>query len=49
MPFHLKMAGASSTADARVKVPLFQKVTFFLKYSTETALIKDKHTSNDLF
>ena len=37
MPFHLKMTGASSTADARVKVPSFQKVTFFynMKYSTE--------------
>ena len=32
MPFHFKMTGASSTADARVKVPSFQKVTFFLKY-----------------
>ena len=27
-----KMAGSSCTDDARVKVPLFQKVTFFLQY-----------------
>ena len=32
MPFHLKMTGASVTADARVKVPSFQKVTFLLQY-----------------
>ena len=65
MPFHLKMTGTSSTDDAKVKVPSFQKVTFFLQYeySTEmpsicifvcmkmflTAVIKDEHTSNDLF
>ena len=38
MPFHLKMTGTSSTDDARVKVPSFQKVTFFpynMKYTTE--------------
>ena len=29
MPFHLKMTGASYADDARVKVPSFQKVTFF--------------------
>ena len=32
MPFHLKMTGTSSTDDARVKEPSFQKVTFFLQY-----------------
>ena len=32
MPFHFKMAGTSSTDDARVKVPSFQKVAFFLQY-----------------
>ena len=32
MPFHLKMTGTSSTDNARVKVPSFQKVTFFLQY-----------------
>ena len=37
MPFHLKITGTSSTDDARVKVPLFQNVTFSynMKYSTE--------------
>ena len=38
MPFHLKMTGTSSTDDARVKVPSFQKVLFFsynMKYSKE--------------
>ena len=30
--FHLKMTGASCTDDASVKVPSFQKVTFFLQY-----------------
>ena len=32
MPFHLKMTGVASTADTRVKVPSFQKVTIFLQY-----------------
>ena len=32
MPFYLKITGTSSTDDARVKVPSFQKVTFFLQY-----------------
>ena len=32
MSFHLKMIGTSTTGDARVKVPLFQKVKFFLQY-----------------
>ena len=27
-----KMTGTSSTEDAKVKVPSFQKVTFFLQY-----------------
>ena len=60
MPFHLEMTSASCTADARVKVPSFQKVTFFLQYEMPsicifvciklflTAVIKDEHTSNDL-
>ena len=30
--FHLKMTGTSCRDDARVKVPSFQKVTFFLQY-----------------
>ena len=30
--FHLKMTGTSCTDDAGVKVPSFQKVTFFLQY-----------------
>ena len=30
--FHLKLTGTSGTDDARVKVPSFQKVTFFLQY-----------------
>ena len=63
MLFHLKMTGTSSTADARVKVPSFQKITFFLQYEIFhrdaihlyfvcmkmflTAMIKDKHSSND--
>ena len=29
MPFHLLVTGTSSTDDARVKVPSFQKVTIF--------------------
>ena len=29
---HLKMTGTSTTDDATVKVPLFQKVNFFLQY-----------------
>ena len=35
------MTGTSCTDDARVKVPLFQKVTFFynIQYSTETISI----------
>ena len=57
------MTGTSSTDNARVKVPSFQKVLFSynMKYSAEmssicifvcmkiflTAVIKDKHTSND--
>ena len=32
MPFYLKMTGASSTADARVKGPSFQKSPFSLQY-----------------
>ena len=32
MPFYLKMTGMSCTDDASVKVPSFQKVTFFLQY-----------------
>ena len=32
MSFHLKMTGMSCTDHARVKVPSFQKVTFFLQY-----------------
>ena len=32
MPFHLKMTGTSDTDNSRVKVPSFQKVTFFLQY-----------------
>ena len=32
MSFHLKMIGTSCTDDARVKVPSFQKVTFFQQY-----------------
>ena len=32
MPFYLKMTGTTFTDDARVKVPLIQKVTFFLQY-----------------
>ena len=41
MSFHLKMTATSGTDDARVKVPSFQKVTFFynMKYSTETRSI----------
>ena len=30
--FHLKMTGTSWSDDARVKVPSFQKVPFFLQY-----------------
>ena len=30
--FNLKMTDTSCTDDARVKVPTFQKVTFFLQY-----------------
>ena len=30
--FHIKMTGTSCTDDAGVKVPSFQKVTFFLQY-----------------
>ena len=40
--FHLKIIGISCKDDARVKVPSFQKVTYFstiLKYSTETLFI----------
>ena len=33
MPFHLKMTGTSSADDVRVKVPSFQRVTFFLQYA----------------
>ena len=38
---YLKMTGTSCPDDARIKVPLFQKVTFFLimKYSTEMSFI----------
>ena len=34
MPFHLKMTGPGpfSTDDARVNLPSFQKVKFFLRY-----------------
>ena len=41
MSFHLNMTGNAFTDDARVKVPSFQKVTFFynMKYSTETPSI----------
>ena len=30
--FHLKMSSTSCTDDARVKVPPFQNVSFFLQY-----------------
>ena len=41
MSFHLKITCTSCTDDARVKVPSFQKVTFFynIKYFTETLSI----------
>ena len=32
MSFRLKMTGTSSTDDAKVKVHVFQKFTFFLQY-----------------
>ena len=36
MTFNLKLTGTSCTDDARVKVPSFQKVTFFLQYEIFT-------------